>query len=512
MAWVHDGKIACQSQNGNNFDVNKIIYIDSNHTYTQDGDESCSVNSVYYIPAGVTPTQSNLINYRIWHRYWQNEPVVRSLANDTNGGFLLIKYEAGLSDEAVSSISVFTSTNNDNGRCVFILDNDGILIGKSNATETKVADTTIHGLTAIKRTTTFSPTVTLKAGQIYWIQYYFENMDSDPDAYYTETGVVGAEYKKIALNNYSSNIPVDMSTMNYVGKLFDSNTSHADIVSTILQLNQNDVFVPNKTSQWPIQGMTINNFYMRNGNYLNKFAKQVDHTSFTDNKNQPTINEIKNMTAGKLIVVGYTEHDSDVVYVWEKTSTGVPSSITDYNISTAEEIANWMVAMNVTGKACTFSGTGNWPHPYTPPDRNGSTIYVRTSNGSIAFSSASDVITEVPSSPVQGRIYLKANGADFPGSTQWTNGPTMVVYLGNNSWADLTILDKEFTLSDSTKIQFFTKNTISTYATDVTSSVWADNSPNIFSALNPQPTMIDISTTTFNDKRHYLEINGNEVF
>jgi hypothetical protein len=87
----------------------------------------------------------------------------------------------------------------------------------------------------------------------------------------------------------------------------------------------------------------------------------------------------------------------------------------------------------------------------------------------------------------------------------------MVIYLGNNNWADFNQIDKVYTLSDNSTIQYFTKNTISTYAVDLTSSVWDNNNPHIFTILNPQPTIIDITQTQSDYIKHYLEINGNEV-
>lgn len=508
MSWVVKGKIAGHFPNRGqpNLDVAAIGFVPAGSN--QSANDIKNIKAVYFVPAGIDPasiTQNNLNDYLVWIRYWE---AGRFLAEDT-GHYVLMKYRP-TSDETVSSIGILTKGTGTNGRCVYILDENGILIGKSTGNETITADTTIHGYTATKRTTAFDTSVTLKAGKDYWIQYYFENCDASPDAYYLNEQ--GTEYKNIALNNYSQATPVDISSLNYIGKIFDSNTNQADIVVTILQLNQNDIFVPNKSSQWPISGMTANNFYIRNGNYLNKYAKKVDHTSFTNNKNKPTVDEIKNMTTGKLIVVGYTEGNNEIVYVWERTSTGIPSSVTNYQIYAADDIANWMVEMNVTNKACTFTrGSNDWDYAYTTPTQDGSTMYKRTSKGAINFSSSADIISEVPASPIPGNIYLKARGANFPGTTQWSMGSMMVIYLGNNTWSDFNQIDKEYTLSDDSKIQYFIKNDINTFATDITSSVWADNNPGLFTSMSPQPTLIDITQTQSDYIKHYLEINGNEV-
>jgi hypothetical protein len=353
--------------------------------------------------------------------------------------------------------------------------------------------------------------VTLKAGKDYWIQYYFENCDASPDAYYLNE--TGTEYKNLALNNYSYATPVDMSTISFVGKLFDSNSKHADMVATILQLNEDDVFLPNKGSNWPIQGMTANNFYKRNSSYINKSIKQVDHDSMTSNKNKPTMSELSDMNSGELIVIGYTENNADMVSVWERTDVTLPTNITDYsNISSKAEIANWMVAANVVGNGSTFSNN-NWPWPYKTPDMDGS-IYIRTDKGSIKFSSSSDALDAPPESPIIGALYLKAEGAVFPGVDSWQSD--IIVFYDGNQWqmfaSNNVGIDNEYTMADgTTKIRYFEKINDSSFATDISSSVWDNNNPHIFTILNPQPTIIDITQTQSDYIKHYLEINGNEV-
>jgi hypothetical protein len=510
MPWNIRGKIACHypARGNPNLDVMAIGFVPAGSN--QSANDIKNIKAVYFIPAGIDPstvTVNNLHDYLVWERYWE-EPSQRLLAEDT-GHYVLMKYSPS-SDITVSSIGILTKGTGTNGRCVYVLDENGILIGKSTGNEATVEDTTIHGYTAIKRTTTFDTSIPLKAGKDYWIQYYFENCQNSPDAYYLNE--TGTEYKNLSLNNYSSATPVDMSTMSFVGKLFDSNSTCADIIATILQLDNGDVFLPNKGTNWPIQGMTANNFYERNSNYINKFAKQVDHDSMSSNKNYPTMSELSDMDEDELIVIGYTENNADRVSVWERTDASIPSSVTNYQINLADDIADWMVAMNVANKTCTFTrGSSDWDYAYATPTTDGSTMYVRTANGSIAFSSHNDEIDTVPDSPVMGRVYLKKRGASFPGTTQWTMGSMMVIYLGNNNWADFNQIDKVYTLSDNTTIQYFTKNTISTFAEDITSSVWADNNPHIFTRLNPQPTLIDITQTQSDYIKHYLEINGNEV-
>lgn len=506
MPWVVKGKIAGHfpGRSNPNLDVAAIGFIPAGSN--QSASDIKNVKAVYFIPAGTDPssiTQNNLNDYLVWIRYWE-ESSVRLLAEDT-GHYVLMKYSP-TSDKTVSSIGILTKGTGTNGRCVYILDENGILIGKSTGNEAIVADTTIHGYTATKRTTTFDTSVTLKAGKDYWIQYYFENCDASPDAYYLNE--IGTEYKNLALNNYSQATPVDMSSMNYIGELFQSNTQMADIVATILQLNQGEVFRPRRSSKWPIQGMTINYFYERNSNYINKTVSQVDHSQLQTDKDKPRISELTSMSTGDLLVIGYDNSGNGMVYVWERTNVNIPATVTDYSISTAAEIANWMVAANVAGNGNTFS-SGNWAWPYKSPATDGS-IYVRTDKGSIKFSSSSDALNTPPSSPIIGALYLKANDAEFPGVGQY-RGDVMVYYDGNQ-WKEFATesnsIDTEYTMADgTTKIKYFNKINSSSFATEITSSVF----PGIITQLNPQPTLIDITQTQSDYIKHYLEINGNEV-
>ena len=506
MPWVVKGKIAGHfpGRSNPNLDVAAIGFIPAGSN--QSANDIKNIKAVYFVPAGINPasiTQNNLNDYLVWIRYWE-ESSERLLAEDT-GHYVLMKYSP-TSDITVSSIGILTKGNGTNGRCVYILDENGILIGKSTGNEAIVADTTIHGYTATKRTTTFNTSVILKAGKDYWIQYYFEGCQNSPDAYYLNE--TGTEYKNLALNNYSQATPVDMSSMNYIGELFQSNTQMADIVATILQLNQGEVFRPRRSSEWPIQGMTINYFYERNSNYLNKTITQVDHSSLPSDKDKPRNSELKNMSAGDLLVIGYDNSGNGMVYVWERTNVNIPATVTDYSISSAAEIANWMVAANVAGNGNTFSSS-NWAWPYKTPDTDGS-IYVRTDKGSVKFSSSSDALNTPPASPIIGALYLKAQGAVFPGVGQHRGD--VIVYYDGNQWKEFATesnsIDTEYTMADgTTKIKYFNKISSSSFATEITSSVF----PGIITQLNPQPTLIDITQTQSDYIKHYLEINGNEV-
>lgn len=435
---------------------------------------------------------------------WEKEAALRKLVQGS-GYYVMQKYEPGSTDVTATTIGIFTTRNATSGRCLFILDDNGFLVGKS--TDESIVSMELYGLEGYKRTMTFSPSFTFKAGKTYWLQYYYDGNSSAPDSYYENEQ--GLDYKNLSCNTHQSDTPVDMSSVNYIGELFQSNTQMADIVATVLELDQGEVFRPRRSSEYPVGGMTINRFYERNSNYLNKTVTQVDHSTLPSDKDKPRNSELVGMSAGDLLVIGYDNSGNGMVYVWERTSVILPATITDYSISTKAEIANWMVAANVAGNGNTFS-TGQWAWPYTAPATDGS-IYVRTNQGSVKFSSASDALDAPPASPVIGALYLKAGGAVFPGVESWQDD--MIVFYDGNQWnmfsSDNVSIDNEYTMADgTTKIKYFDKLNSSSFATDITSSVF----PGIITELNPQPTIIDISSQTLNDKRHYLEIDGREVF
>lgn len=514
MTWKIKGKIGCHFPERTglnlNFDTTQIFY-------SEDGVEANvkQIERVYYLPASAAANidsmsttdlkKAELERWLVWQKYWESAPVVRQLAQGSNY-YVMQKYEPGLSDVTATTISVFTTRDATYNRCLFILDDNGILVGKS--TDETITSMELHGLQGYKRTMTFSPSFTFKAGKTYWLQYYYDGNSTAPDAYYTNEQ--GLDYKNLSCNGHQSDTPVDTSSMNYIGELFQSNTQMADIVATVLQLNQGDVFRPKRSSEYPVGGMTINYFYERNSNYLNKTITQVDHSDLPANdKYKPKNSELASMSAGDLLVIGYDNSGNGMVYVWERSNVTMPASITDYNISTKAEIANWIVAANVAGNGSTFSNS-NWDWPYTAPATDGS-IYVRTNQGSVKFSSSSDALDAPPASPIIGALYLKAANAVFPGVESWQ--ADMIVFYDGNHWrmfsSDNVSIDNEYTMADgTTKIKYFDKINASSFATDITSSVF----PGIITELNPQPSMIDISSQTMNDKRHYLEINGNEVF
>lgn len=434
--------------------------------------------------------------------------VQRTLVMDTSG-YVLMKYEPSR-DIVANTIGIFTTGTGTNGRAVYILNNDGILIGKSASTET-TDYIEKYSLTGTLRTTTFDPPFTFKAGKIYWIQYYFENCQAAPDAYYENED--GTDFKRLACNNLGN--PVDLSGYNYVGTIFESNMQMAALLTTVLQLNANDAFMCKRRAEWPIDGLSTQDLYARASSYPNTlYKKTVDHTGLASNKELPTIAELSDMSENQIIVVGIDNGQNGLVYVYQRTATSIPTiseGCSDMNIGTsASNVASFLLTMNSENKGCTFSSNQNtfdYPCQYTP--KHDGTIYVRTDQGRLRFSSNTDIVSSVPSDAQAGDLYLKAHDADFPGSTRYGGESSIVVYLGNDQWQDWKGLDVEITLSDNTKIKMFNSVNLSDLCTDIRDTLW--NS--IYTRVAQNPSKLDLSSQpTLNTMKHYLEINGNEEF
>lgn len=522
--WIVDGKIGCHfpergEQAAVNFDVKRIVYSD-------DGNQNNikEIERVYYIDATAAaailakPTTQEQLDelhkWSVWYRYW-GEIVNRQLAMDTDG-YVLIKYNPGLTDVSANNIGIFTTNStSDNGRCVYILNEDGWLVGKSNATETKNIDIEKYGLTGTLRTTTFSTPFVFKAGKDYWIQYYFENCQNAADAYYD--GIQGTDYKRLSLSNLYNTNPLDLSQYNYVGTVFDSTAHIADLVDSVLSLNYNDCFLSTKSIYHPLTGLTENYLYARTSSYSSYYGL-LDHSSLPTDQNKPRNDELVNISAGQVFTIKTVTQNYNGVYIWQRGNQKIPEFDPGYNnvVITGNNAKNNYADFinNITpNKYCQFSAISDISYVNLNDGRapkTDGTIYVRTEQGLTNCGSNNMQTTQI-GNPIAGTVYYKADGLDLPGSTVW-GADSIVIYLGNNTYADFDF-NKTYTITadDNTTAacQHFSAISLNDVATDVTNTVWN----NIYSQVATDSTKTNItSTSTSADIKHYLEINGNEVF
>ena len=121
-------------------------------------------------------------------------------------------------------------------------------------------------------------------------------------------------------------------------------------------------------------------------------------------------------------------------------------------------------------------------------------LYVLKNDLSLKYSTTADIHDTPPANPVDYDIYYHYGGTQWADEGTWTY---VLMYHANGGW-------HKFSITDGT---FF--NEIGSLWDNISYSTIENN----FTKLNPQPTVIDItSTPTSADMKHYLEINGNEVF
>lgn len=498
--WIVEGKIGCHfpQKSGNpNFDVTQIFY-------NNDGVQanSTEISAVYFL----TPAHAATINamstdaekkeelekYSVWKRYWgyvENKELVM----DTDG-YVLMKYNPGLTDVSANSIGIFTTdSTNDNGRCVYILNEDGWLVGKSNAAETKNIDIEKYGLTGTLRTTTFSTPFVFKAGKDYWIQYYFENCQNAADAYYD--GIQGTDYKRIALNNYYNSSPVT-NINQYNG---ETTGSDWQMIDQMLSGDSYDVYKTNCQASYPVNlGNQPGDFYLKTSANNNLTYKGVIiHQS---DSNKPTHEESSGYNTNDFVMVKNNSTSQGThFYFYNKNANQLPQgtvNITEYQdneLYLPELLLNYNrkdKMLEFTGNAAQYNYSVYASHSLIDY------IYIIKNDLELGYSTTADALLNKPVNPINNKIYLKSGNAQasWAGEEVWR---TTLVYYANNNWHVLSLTDGTFF------------NEISSLWDNISYSTIENN----FTKLNPQPTVIDItSMSTSADIKHYLEINGREIF
>lgn len=257
MAWKHDGKIAAQFPWGAvNFDVVKIVYADSTHPYTANGDESNAINKVYYFPEGFDPstvTTSNLSNYLIWHRYWEEQKILLAQNQDVCIEFIPSQDIQLTSSTPIAIFSDSSTTDEDANFAIF--HESGLVVAKTTGDTIDRNVTELYGLQGQKRFLTVAG-VTLKAGFKYYIQYTNKtgqkNSTFQPAYFKDEAGNYLAWVHDAVQQKSVANIN---SVENYLGVVTDA--------SVWLSADEDDLII----SQIGQGGLSNGDAYIRNGSY-----------------------------------------------------------------------------------------------------------------------------------------------------------------------------------------------------------------------------------------------------
>ena len=170
MAWKIDGKIAGHFPNSNpsNRDAYRIVFAPPGETSVSNFEE---IEKVYFVPAGVQITQSNLQNYLVWRRYWEEPPAQRTLVAGNQDVCIEFVPSQDIQLTQYTPIAIFTdSTTSDEDANFAIIHESGLVVAKTRGDTIDPNVSELYGLSGEKRFLSVTG-VTLKAGYKYYIQY-----------------------------------------------------------------------------------------------------------------------------------------------------------------------------------------------------------------------------------------------------------------------------------------------------------------------------------------------------
>lgn len=213
---AYDGKIAGHfpGRGNPNLDTNCIKYLREGASTPTSVSQMDTVKEVYAVGVNETPTLQTLDNYLVW-RYFDE------LQNDgTTDQYLMfaIKPERNIS---VNSISILTDSNGSGSgsTALCIVSDDGLLLYNGNDTQESTENKTIYGYSGIKRTRTFSNSITLYSGKTYWIHYHFSDCRNHRGPYFNGFDGHACLGKYKNMNNF------DFAT-------FANQTTHSEYANT----------------------------------------------------------------------------------------------------------------------------------------------------------------------------------------------------------------------------------------------------------------------------------------
>lgn len=515
MTWKIDGKIAGHfpgTQTANR-DAYRIVFAPPGEASPSNFEE---IEKVYYIPAGIQITQANLQNYLVWHRYWEN-PVNKILSDFE--GHVLIKYTPNI-NTTLNSIGVVCSNNGTSYRCVYVFDNNGILIAKET-NETINESIELYEFSGVKRTITFSNQIILEENKTYWIKYDFEG-STHGTTYFTQhpitTNGVYKELNSSDARNFYNSTPYDMAGKTVID--LSSAQHEYEMVALALNANENDIFKTTFSIYNPFQwGNT--GWYKRTSTLPYHFWTIIAHTDDTNVFASDLDNDTDHKN--KLFIVRKTnDSNPDTAYkVYRRTNIDVPTIQQGYRDLVLSSGGNRKdplaeVLANVDeGKGFTIKtlDIGSYPQGNTLISTN--KVIVKSSNANTYLklnSDGSPTTGPAPTDATPGDVYYHGGPDEHGQQYAWKNtgesetdqwGYSFVIYLGNGQWS-YWYPEETYTIN-GTDVCYFEAVDISDCAVDVTSTC-----ANAAESINvPQ---LDISSkTTHTTTLHYLEINGNEV-
>ena len=315
-----------------------------------------SVKYVYWCPDGQRA-----------HLIWQRDHVNKILSDFE--GHVLIKFTPNV-NTTLNSIGVVCSNNGTNYRCVYVFDENGILIAKET-NETINENFELYGFSGVKRTMTFSNQITLVRNKTYWIKYDFEGA-THGTTYFTQhpitTNGVYKELNSTDARNFYNTTPYDLSGKTVID--LSSAQHQYEMVALALDANENDIFKTTFSIYNPFQwGNT--GWKKRTSTLPYHFWTIIAHTNDTDVSAGDLDNDADHKN--KLFIVRKTtDSNPDTAYkVYRRTNVNVPTipqGYSDLELISEGNRKDPIVQVLVTvdegeGFSVKSNRCGDWPQP-----------------------------------------------------------------------------------------------------------------------------------------------------
>lgn len=477
---AHTGKIACHFPGaGNpNHDVEDIKFlpvgtvIPAGATDAQIEALLEHVNKVYAIPAGATVSSvADLQQYVVWE--WLDELAAGSET-------VAFEYTPS-SDVSLSSIGIFTDSNDTNTTCnVAIYHESGLVVYKHNV-DTVDAVSTKYELTGRRRHIDGISGVTLKAGMKYYIQYTQKTDYTSENFYPAYYDGTPGNYKVWYYGDVQNKQTVNMANLNtYRGVLNDS--------SSIFGMNEGDFFIWNGSSNL---GMTPGYCYVRSNvgqTYI--FTGIIGDP--TSHYRPVTAADIQAILArpqyGEFIWYCHQQSGMSFGQIWAKTVNTASWGAVDNSAQGGVDAGEALHVLNTSPAAVALNQQYGW---FSPGDK----IALKSGYTSqVTSDTPLPAVPAVGSRVVNGLYYALRNGQEKLPLVVTGTGASDYVWLDSKSafmqYADVTELYNW--------LDYVGNNA------DLVSTYYSDGS--IVAAVRDNSTYPVQST-----KKYYLEINGNEV-
>lgn len=470
----HWGKIACHfpARGNPNADVWNIEFL------SKGGNSTVAIDRVYMIPKGVSvSTIPELQNYIVW-----TTDVTLVQESDT----VCIEYVPPR-DISLGEIEIFCESSESSTSVNFaIFHESGLVVAKSNG-DAVTQNVTKFGVTGQRRVTTVSG-VTLKKGLTYYIQYTNGNNSFKPVVMDGWSG----KYKKFSHGTaQNKNIANLNNARSWIGVI--------DTTMGIFNYRPGDFFMWQSSGWTP--GMQNGHIYMRSN-----VGADLTFSGVIGNPSNPTsltaadMNNLLNkpyQSAFLWYVSGYSGMTTNDIY--QKT--------TDFNSNNTD-----LFEFNATDYNAGYSDIGrlmiefnNGRNPLCSAGQlfsNSNVLgrFLSLSSGYTSQVTSTTPLESIPQNPSNGDIYFFKQGVIPGDSYSWTN---CCFSYSDGSWTSI---------NPDNWTNYIQMEGIDTKLTRVGSNADLTSSQYGGADWDSSYQSDGLRTSTlYDDKKHYLVINGEEV-